>query len=287
MLADLDETLRQLLVAEMPVKNGEIDIEFDQPKREWSSRLTRPTVNFFLYDLRENAVLRQHQWEQVPGANGRGRDSHLAHLKRTPFRVDCLYMLTCWAAEPEDEHRLLSRAMLALFRFPVLPPERLVGILKGQPYELQTRLASHDRLTNPAEVWSALDNEMRPSLSYIVTLSMDPWTEITAPLVKTFSMRSGQAEGLPHYRRLIDSTVVEWASIGGQVRAGAGGEPQAGIQVAVKGSGLFAASDEHGHYSLNGLPPGEYVLVAWPAKGRPLEKKVTLPGKPGDYDFEL
>jgi hypothetical protein len=244
-------------------------------------------VNFFLYDLRENAVLRQHQWEQVAGANGRRADSHQAHLKRTPFRVDCLYMLTTWAAEPEDEHRLMSRAMLALFRFPVLPPERLVGSLKGQPYELQTRLASHDRLTNPAEVWGALDNELRPSISYIVTLAMDPWTEITAPLVKTFSMRSGQAEGLPHDRRLIDSTVLEWASIGGQVRAGAGGKPAAGIQVAVKGSGLFAASDENGCYTLNGLPPGEYVLVAWPAKGSPLEKKVTLPGKPGDYDFEL
>ena len=287
MIADLDETLRQLLVAELPVKNGEIDIEFDQPKREWSARLTRPTVNFFLYDLRENAVLRQHQWEQAAGGNGRAADSHLAHLKRTPFRVDCLYMLTCWAAEPEDEHRLLTRTLLALFRFPVLPPERLVGSLKGQPFELQARLASHDRLTNPAEVWGALDNEMRPSLSYVVTLAMDPWAEITAPLVKTFSMRSGQAEGLPLSRRLVDSTVVEWSSIGGQVRAGAGGKPAAGIQVAVKGSGLFAASDENGQYTLNGLPPGEYILVAWPAEGRPLEKKVTLPGKPGDYDFEL
>ena len=37
MIADLDETIRQLLITEMPIENGEIDVTFDQPKREWSS----------------------------------------------------------------------------------------------------------------------------------------------------------------------------------------------------------------------------------------------------------
>ena len=61
MIADLDETLQQLLKNELPIKNGEIDIKFEQPKREWSARLSKPTVNFFLYDLRENVKLRaQH-----------------------------------------------------------------------------------------------------------------------------------------------------------------------------------------------------------------------------------
>ena len=64
MIADLDESIRQLLIAEMPLKNGEVEISFDQPKREWSSRLSRPTVNFFLYDLRENTILRQQSWER-------------------------------------------------------------------------------------------------------------------------------------------------------------------------------------------------------------------------------
>jgi hypothetical protein len=66
MIADLDETIRQLLIAELPIKNGEIDVSFDQPKREWSARLSKPAVNFFLYDMRENATLRQHQWERMP-----------------------------------------------------------------------------------------------------------------------------------------------------------------------------------------------------------------------------
>jgi len=289
MIADLDETLRRLLIAELPVKNGEIEISFDQPKREWSARLTRPTVNLFLYDLRENPILRQHQWEQLSGTSGNGNGGdRLAHLKRTPYRVDCLYMLTTWAAEPEDEHRLLTRSLLALFRFPVLPQALLVGSLAGQPFPLQTHLASHDRLTNPAEVWASLDNEMRPSVSFIITLALDPWTEITSPLVKTLTLRTGQAVGLPHQARLVDGTRAELVDLGGYVRDRLHPDtPQVGVQVAVKGTGLFATSDDQGRYILGSLPPGEYTLVAWPVEGKPAERRVTLPGKAGDYDFEL
>jgi hypothetical protein len=285
MITDLDETLRQLLIAEMPVKNGEVDIKFDLPKREWSSRLSKPTVNLFLYDVRENNVLRQHQWEQT--ANGR-RNDNLAHLKRTPFRVDCFYMLTTWANDPDDEHRLLTRALLALFRFPVLPEDRLVGTLRNPTFEIQARLAVHDRLTNPAEVWSALDNEMRPSVPYIVTLALDPWTEVTGPLVSTLTLRTGQTNTLPHARALVAGTQVDLCFIGGVVRRKEGDKGTlAGVEVAVKGTGLFAKTDDRGRFGLGSLPPGPYTLVAWPAKGRPVEKAIQVPGASDEYDLAL
>jgi hypothetical protein len=284
MLEDLDETIRQILVAEIPIKNGEVEIAFDQPKREWSARLSRPTLNLFLYDVRENNVLRQHQWERLPG---NGRDGQ-AHLKRMPFRVDCTYMLSSWATVPEDEHRLLTRSLLALFRFPVLPDDRLVGGLRNPPFEIQTRLASHDRLTNPAEVWASLDNEIRPSISYVVTLALDPWTEITSPVVSTLKLQSGQAHRLPRAYGLADGTHSELVDFGGEVRHRSGDkQPYPGIQVAIKGSGLFSASDQNGRYVLGSIPPGDYTLVAWPPEGKPVEKEVSLPGGPGDYDFEL
>jgi hypothetical protein len=287
MIADLDETIRKLLQQELPIKNGEIEIKFDQPKREWSAHLNRPTVNLFLYDLRENPVLRQHGWEQIAGnGNGRG-DNQLAHLKRTPFRVDCFYMLTTWASDPEDEHRLLSSTLLALFRFPVLPADRLMGSLKKQPFEVPARLANHDRLTNPAEVWSSLDNEMRPSISYIITLALDPWAEITAPLVRTLTMRSGQAIGIPELPSLQTDTVLERVDLGGTVQSAKSGDPLPGIQVAIKGTGLFTTTDTSGRFRLGSLPPGEYILIAWPEEGRPLEKAITLPGDGRAYDLQL
>ena len=79
MIADLDETIKQLLVKDMPIKNGEIDVKFDQPKREWSAKLTKPTVNFFLYDVRENADLRQAHFQKVSNGNVR---ENLAAMKK-------------------------------------------------------------------------------------------------------------------------------------------------------------------------------------------------------------
>jgi hypothetical protein len=284
MLEDLDETIRQLLIAEMPVKNGEIEISFDQPKREWSARLSRPTLNLFLYDVRENNVLRQHQWEQVPANASDPR----AHLKRLPFRVDCTYMLTSWATVPEDEHRLLTRGLLALFRFPILPEDRLAGSLRNPPFDIQARLASHDKLTNPGEVWSALDNEMRPAVTYVVTLALDPWKEIMSPIVRTRTLRTGQAAPSPRSRQLAEDTRAEMGLIGGRItEASRNGAPASGIPIAIKGTGLFTETDPEGHFVLGSLPAGTYTLVVWPPTGKPKEKKISIPEKEGSYDMEI
>jgi hypothetical protein len=284
MLDDLDETIRQLLIAETPIKNGEIEVSFDQPKREWSARLNKPTLNLFLYDVRENNVLRQHQWERLPGNGSDGK----AHLKRSPFRVDCTYMLTAWASVPEDEHRLLTRCLLALFRFPILPEDRLVGSLRNPPFDIQATLASHDKLTNPAEVWASLDNEIRPSASYQITLALDPWKEVTGPIVRTRTLRTGQATALPLLAQLTEESSAEVDFIGGTItgsdRAGA---PLPGIEVAIKGTGLFTTTDPEGRFLLGSLPPGTYTLVAWPTKGKPKEKKIRVPEQEGNYDIEL
>lgn len=284
MIADLDETIRQLLIDEIPIKNGEIDISFDQPKREWSARLTRPSLNFFLFDLRENANLRQHQWEQVLKNNS---GNNLAHLKRTPYRVDCAYVITAWATEAEDEHRLLTRCLLALFRHSVLPEDRLIGNLKHQPYEVQTFLGQYDRLSNPAELWSAMDNEMRPSIPYVVTISLDPWTEISGPIVKTFTLKPGQTRELPRYTRMTpEDRDEEMVFIGGTVwKKKEGGDPLVGSEVAIKGTGLFATTDEQGRFILGSMLPGDYTLVAWLPDNKTMEKKIVVPADDGNYDL--
>jgi hypothetical protein len=35
------------------------------------------------------------------------------------------------------------------------------------------------------------------------------------------------------------------------------------------------------------MPPGDYTLVVWPEKGKPKEKKITVPASDGDYDLEI
>jgi hypothetical protein len=75
-------------------------------------------------------------------------------------------------------------------------------------------------------------------------------------------------------------------TIGGLVHdKAANGPPQAGIQVAIKGTGLFSTTDAQGRYVLNGLASGEHTLVAWPADGKPFEKKIFVPSSEGSYDL--
>ena len=283
MLSDLDETIRELLKAEIPIKNGEIDIKFEQPKREWSAKLTRPTINLYLYDVRENATLRHHGWEGKP-RNGRPLT---ATKKRFPYRFDCSYMMTVWANEPEDEHNLLARTMLALLRFPIIPEQLLLGSIQNQPFDVQARVGVHDKLTNPAEVWGSLDNEIRPTVPYIITLALDPWTEIDGPVVKSFTIRSGQAEGLP-WRPTVPEENVAWETtfIGGIV-TDKSDKPRSGIEVALKGTGFFATTDDEGRFTIGGVRPGDYTLIAWPAKGRPKQQKITIPSKTGEYNLQF
>lgn len=286
MIADLDETIKKLLVEDLPIKNGEIDVKFDQPKREWSAKLVKPTVNFYLYDIRENTQLRRSQFD--PAGNGNAREM-MSRMKKAPHRIDCYYMLTTWAAEPEDEHRLLTRTLMSLFRYPNLPDHILQGTLKNPRFPLNTHVARHDKLTNPAEVWSSLDNEMRPSVSYTITLALDPWSEVTGPIVRTFTLQAGQATRLPIYEKLDEGTAgFELNYIGGMVRSKAGdGEPQAGLEVAIKGRGWFDKTDDDGRYKLGAMPPGDYTLVVWPEEGKPKEKKISVPTSDGDYDLEI
>ena len=272
MIADLDESIKELLTAEIPIKNGDIDIKFDHPKREWSSKINRPTINFFLYDVRENVILRKHQWEQQ-GQNG---DFNLAHLKRTPFRVDCHYMITTWVPGEHagDEHRLLSLTLLALFRNPTIEEQYLVGQMRNQSFEIPAKVAAHDKLTNPAEVWSALDNEMRPSISYIVTIPLDPWSEISKEIVSAFTFRVGKTgEG---DQGKLDGLAGEKAYIGGHVIHN--DQPVPGVRVTVKGTGYADETNEEGRFRLGSFRHGDYTLVVWPEKGKSKEIKITVPG---------
>lgn len=286
MIRDLDRTIKELLTDELPINNGEIDVQFDQPTREWSARLTRPTVNFFLYDVRENNVLRQHNWEKAPLPSRRAAPGKVAQ-KRTPFRIDCFYMMTTWAAEPQDEHRLLSRSMLALLRHPILAQERLVGDMRNQPFKVQARLANHDRLTNPAEVWSSLDNELKPSISYVITVALDPWAPISGPAVRTLTLHTGQSEAPANNGTLIAVPAASHIVIGGAVTDG--GEPVPNARVAIRGTGWISATDDDGHFKFAGVAPGEYTLVVWPptdgAPGEPLERSISVPQ--GEYDVSL
>jgi hypothetical protein len=175
--ADLDSTIRELLIKHVPLSTSEIDVSFDAPDREWSGRLSRPAVNVFLYDIRENLHLRETAWD-VERSNG------AITKRKAPMRFDVRYQVTVWARAAEDEHRLLWRVLGALARNSLIPDDVLQGGLKNQPFPISAMTAQPEQVPpNLSEVWQSIDNRIRPSLTYVVTLALDPNVVETIPPV--------------------------------------------------------------------------------------------------------
>ena len=280
MIDDLDEVLKQLLIREIPIKNGEVEIQFDQPRREWSARVSRPTLNIFLYDIRENQKLRQTQpmWETERDANG------TATQRRKPVRIDLHYMLTAWGTEPEDEHRLLSRALMALFRYANLPEEMLGASLKVQGKQIPVMVAQYSELNNSTDIWNVLDNEMRPAISLIITLSIDPYTPLTVPLVRQREIRIGQSS-LPADRRLDEATVADsfW-TIGGRLTSK---KPldfdKVSLTLIERGEKVVLLPD--GQFAIGRLRAGAYTLEV--AVGSDPTRRYSISVPAADYVLEV
>ncbi len=276
MINDVDKVLRQLLVREMPIQNGEIKIEFEQPKREWSTRLNRPTLNIFLHDLRENNTLRQAEWEIK--RNGDGSLSR----QRMPIRLDLYYIITAWATHPEDEHLLLSRALTVLFLHPFLPEDLLPDSLRGQPKPIQMRTAQRDAQYNPADLWGVLDNELRPAIDCLVTVALNPYQEFPVPLVRTRDLRVRQAagDGLPSVDNAAEHDQL-WA-VGGILH---GERSLETIRLRLVERDLDVPIQAGGWYVIGNLEAGDYTLEVAAADSRPSQHKITVPSE--NYDVEI
>ena len=138
MINDLDETLKQLLIQKAQLDPAEVDISFDTPTRDWSTPVTRPTINLYLFEIRENRTLRELDWDDEPSGYGQMR------RKRLPLRMDLSYMVTCWTSATEDQHRLLWHVLETFFRHSPLPEDVLQGALRHMLRPVRTEVAQPD-----------------------------------------------------------------------------------------------------------------------------------------------
>jgi hypothetical protein len=166
MIQDVDDTLKELLVQKGPIDATVIDIKFEMPNKDWSATVTRPTINLFLYDVRENHDLRSN--ERVLARNG-----NAGTVSPPPVRVDLSYIITAWTTDIADEHQLLGRVLATLVQFPVLPPEVLKGTMQTQPLPLRGWIAQPERLPNPWEFWGHMDHGMKAGLNFVLTTAVE------------------------------------------------------------------------------------------------------------------
>jgi len=252
MFADLDETIRQMLIQRGHLDSGEVDIVFDMPTRDWAAGITRPTVNLYLYDIRENLDLKDPTpWRVRPGPN------NTAVKSRPDFRVDLSYNITAFASEVEDEHRLLARVLLTLLQNPMLPADLLQGQLVNQEIPA---FAAHPAgiIQSPADYWGALDNDIKPAIDYRLILRLDLQQEISVGLVLSSQLRVGyqaNGNGLANAEELL-------LQIGGRIHQKENPEQGiSGVTVTLLERGLDALTDGQGRFRFSRVPRGRYTLA--------------------------
>jgi hypothetical protein len=161
MILEVDEALGDLLRSRA-VPGKQVEMTFEAPTRDWAAGRNVPTVNAYLYDIREDMPRREYGMISVRDESG------IVVQRRRPLRYFRLsYLVTCWTRRPEDEHRLLSSVLGCLVGTEVLPVTG-DGVLAslGLPVRLIVAAPAADS-GSTADIWSALGGNLKPSLSVV------------------------------------------------------------------------------------------------------------------------
>jgi hypothetical protein len=163
MIQEVDESLRALVKREA-LNGSKAEIAFDAPTKEWAARRNSPTVDIYLYDIREDLERRNVALEEIRDLRGQ-----VTERRPPPRRFKLSYLVTAWTQRPEDEHRLLSSCLSCFVRHELMPPDLLTGGLADARLPVYLSIAlppSDDR--SISDVWSAMGGELKPSLDLVV-----------------------------------------------------------------------------------------------------------------------
>jgi hypothetical protein len=165
---EVDSALRALIERETGTRD--VEVVFDAPTREWAGRRNSPTIDVYLYDIRED--MRRRARGMINEYDDRNLRVVARHLPPRYFKLS--YLVTAWTQRPEDEHRLLSSLLSCFLGFEALPTDLLAGPLLDLGVDVPVTVAlppPEDRAF--ADVWSALGGELKPSIDLVISAPMD------------------------------------------------------------------------------------------------------------------
>ncbi len=171
MINEVDESVRNLIRSEV-VNGADVDVLFDAPTREWAARRNTPTVDMYLYDIREDIRRRQ-----IGMIDRRDEQGMVVERRDVPRFFKLAYLITAWTQRTEDEHRLLSAVLACFMRHDFLPESALTPVLRELGSPLQVTIAfppPEDRQVS--DVWSSLGGDLKPSVDLVITIAMAPDT---------------------------------------------------------------------------------------------------------------
>jgi hypothetical protein len=216
---EVDEALRSLIRAEI-VSGTDVDVVFDAPTRDWASRRNKPTIDLYLYDIRED--IRQRSLGVVERRDDRGV---VVERQALPRFFKLAYLITAWTQRPEDEHRLLSAALATFMSYDVIPEQYMTPLLVEEGLPLSVMIAyppPEDRQVS--DVWSSLGGDLKPSVDLVITMPIVPSTfiEVAKAVMAPLRLRSSAhttLEADDGTRHLRDLTPEELAELDAQRQA--------------------------------------------------------------------
>jgi hypothetical protein len=284
MIRDLSLTLQSILedpalAAPFP-ELAAAQIVFDRPIETFNP--TQTSIDLFLYDVRENMELRgsEPKYERLNGTT---------RIVPPPLRVACTYLVTAWPVGGTElvlqEHRLLSQVLQVVSRFPKIPDSFLRGRLIGQEPSLPLITTQTDGLKEPAEFWTAIGNKLRPSITIVVTIAMNVFDPVTAPIVITEETRLGERTA-PDRQEISPATEQNLFRISGTV-TNAANQPVAAATVTLAGTGFATRTTADGRYVLGMMPAGTYTMRIQAGEAT-RDVTVTIPATAGsNYNVRL
>lgn len=294
MLAQLDNLIRDHLVAEVPVLAGPQQILFQPPDdalRTDVVNLNVMVLNVYLVDIRENRRLRADERERI----SRNGD---VFTRPPPTRVECHYLMSAWspaqpapAVEPTlDEHALLYGAAAALFRHAPLSPERVyppaapelaLWPARYRDQDIPMAVAPPEGYPGIGDFWSTMGQSARwrPTLHLVATIPVDLLEQLDGPMVLT-RFADYRITGRPDSAEVL-------VQIGGHVLRQGTPVSDARVNLETSGGAVLATlrTGTDGRFTFEGLAPDSYVLRTR-AVGLPVvTRAINVPSATGEYDL--
>jgi hypothetical protein len=274
-IADIHETIKSLLFENAGFSRSDVDIDFEIPNRNWIGTLTRPTINFFLYDLEEDTKNRG----SLDNAYFQQRSEKSNTAKSRPRRMNLKYQVMAISQDTRDQHELLWRVLAVLMKFATIPDKVLPKSITELGISVNSRVSQPDDGPRPNEFWNALEVPPRPSLLYVLTAPLDLDLITTEPLVLTRTLRVFDTE----YPVPTEVRSTRRA-IGGIVKRNS--QALAGVSIWQENSAADGSvSDKDGRFVLASVPEGSVALRVVEPGGIPVRVVLQVPGD--DYDIHL
>jgi hypothetical protein len=156
-IGDVTRSLSELL------RNGQnprdsFDVSLRSPADETIDE-NRPKINLYLFRIEENAFAKNRDWQPV--------GNNLLH--RRPLTLNLFYVVTPYARQQEDGHRVLGEAMRILYDNAIIGPTSLRGSLEHTAEPLKVDLCSFN-LEDLTRVWNAFNISYRLSVCYQIRI---------------------------------------------------------------------------------------------------------------------